>query len=152
MGGGPPMMMGGGVPPPGPPMMMQGRPGGPPGMGGDMDDGPSANKRAKGEESLIPEAQFAATNPSPVTFSVFIPAMADKTEWQLNGQVRHLAKQVGENMNTCLFFQVLNLTLPLSESVATIKSKIQSEVSFNFKTRGFHMFYQISNTWVSRGL
>jgi hypothetical protein len=35
-------------------------------------------KRMRGEESLIPESEFFARHPSPVTFKVAVPNMADK--------------------------------------------------------------------------
>ena len=44
------------------------------------------NKRARGEDNLMPEADFLARNVSPVTFRVLVPAAADKPEWKLNGK------------------------------------------------------------------
>lgn len=62
-------------------------------------------KRQKTEEQLIPEAEFLTMYPSPVTFGVQVPHVSDKPEWSLNGQF-------------------ITLTLPLTETVATIKNKL----------------------------
>ena len=68
------------------------------------DDGPPS-KKAKSEEALIPEAEFLAKSSGPVTFTVQVPKVPDKSEWKLNGQT-------------------VNLTLPLTDNVSVIKAKI----------------------------
>ncbi|XP_072045442.1 splicing factor 3A subunit 1-like [Amphiura filiformis] len=108
---GPPMM--GGMPPrPGMPPVPGGMPPIPGGMPDAMrmggDDGPPA-KKAKTEESLIPEDTFLARNKGPVTFRVAIPNLGDKPEWKCNGQL-------------------LTFTLPLTDQVSVIKAKIFEEL------------------------
>lgn len=83
-----------------------------------LPDEPAA-KKAKTEESLVPESEFLAQHPvriiiiskkkiifickqSPVTFKVIVPHMPEKSEWRLNGQI-------------------VSLTLPLNDSVSTKK-------------------------------
>lgn len=68
------------------------------------EDEPPA-KKVRTEESLIPESQFLAKNKSPVTFKVAVPLMADKAEWKLKGQM-------------------INITLPLRDTVSVIKAKV----------------------------
>merc|ERR550517_1376107 len=75
------------------------------GPGPDLDDGPAA-KRARGEDSLIPEAEFMARNPPQVTFKVMAPVFGDKPEWNLHGQV-------------------LQMTLSLRDQVSAIKARSQ---------------------------
>jgi len=75
--------------------------------GQDEDEPPG--KRSRTEENLVPEGEFLARNPGPVTFKVAIPAMPDKPEWKLEGQQ-------------------LSLTLPLTESVNTVKLRIMEEL------------------------
>ncbi|XP_077977951.1 splicing factor 3A subunit 1-like [Glandiceps talaboti] len=67
------------------------------------DEPPS--KRQKTEDALIPEQQFLAKNPSPVSFKVQVPSMPDKPEWNLKGQT-------------------MTLTLPLTDQVSVIKAKL----------------------------
>ena len=50
-----------------------------------------------------------ARNVSPVTMSISVPSMPDKPEWKLEGQM-------------------LSITLSLTETVNTIKSKIMEEL------------------------
>ncbi|XP_023330282.1 splicing factor 3A subunit 1-like isoform X2 [Eurytemora carolleeae] len=93
---------------PGPGGPRPGGPGGPGGPGmqhqrGGVEEPPA--KKQKTEENLIPEPEFIANNPSPVTFKISVPKMADKPEWKLNGQM-------------------LTLTYPLEETITTIKAKI----------------------------
>jgi splicing factor 3A subunit 1 len=68
-----------------------------------------ASKRQKTEEQLIPEAEFMAmhggSNGGLVTFTVQVPYVSDKPEWNLNGQG-------------------IQLTLPYTELVSTIKNKL----------------------------
>ncbi|XP_071954810.1 splicing factor 3A subunit 1-like [Antedon mediterranea] len=84
------------VRPPPPPRMMA------------QDEPPT--KKQKTEDALIPEDQFLATNPSPVTFRVLLPTVQDKPEWKLHGQM-------------------MNMTLPLTDSVSVIKAKLMDELS-----------------------
>ena len=65
-----------------------------------MEEPPS--KRARGEDNLMPEADFLARNVSPVTFRILVPSASDKPEWKLNGQM-------------------LAVTLPLSDSISAMK-------------------------------
>ncbi len=64
------------------------------------------NKRARGEDHLIPEGEFASANPSPVQFTVVCPVVASGGggEWRLNGQA-------------------VGLTLPLTDTVSVIKAR-----------------------------
>ena len=72
------------------------------------DDEPSA-KRSRTEENLIPEEIFMARNPSTVTMQVSVPSVPDKPEWKLEGQM-------------------LSITLSLSDTVNSVKSKIMEEL------------------------
>ncbi|KAF6206363.1 hypothetical protein GE061_017596 [Apolygus lucorum] len=95
----------------------------------DMDDEPVA-KKLKTEESLIPEAQFIANNKGPAAFKVMVPLLTDKPEWKLNGQT-------------------LTFTMPLTDSVAALKSKIQEVVGMppaKQKLQCEGMFYKDSNS------
>ncbi|XP_044755983.1 splicing factor 3A subunit 1 [Coccinella septempunctata] len=94
-----------------------------------LDDEPS-NKKARNEDSLVPEEVFLARNPSPVNIKVSIPVAPEKSEWKLNGQV-------------------MALTLPLGESVSNLKVKIQEETGMPpAKQKLFYdgMFFKDSNT------
>merc|ERR1719510_801631 len=72
-----------------------------------MDEPP--NKKPRGEDNLMPEADFLARNVSPVTFRVLVPNVgADKPEWKLNGQM-------------------LSVTLPLSDPISAMKAKIHED-------------------------
>jgi len=73
----------------------------------ELDDEPP-NKRPRGEDHLIPENLFAQQSPSPVTFQVVCPVMAEKSDWKLSGQA-------------------VSLTMPLMESVSTIKMRLHEE-------------------------
>jgi len=72
-----------------------------------MDEPP--NKRQKTEENLIPEDIFLQRNMSPVAFKVLVPAIPDKPEWKMNGQM-------------------MGLSLSLTDTVNTIKAKIFEEL------------------------
>ena len=74
-----------------------------------MEDDEPAAKRSRTEENLIPEGEFLARNVSPVTMKVSVPNMPDKPEWKLEGQM-------------------LNVTLDLTETVNSVKSKIMDEL------------------------
>ncbi|XP_015120125.1 splicing factor 3A subunit 1 [Diachasma alloeum] len=65
----------------------------------------SPAKKAKSEDSLIPEAQFLARHKGPVQLSVVVPLMTDKPDWKLNGQT-------------------LSITLQPNDTVATLKASI----------------------------
>ena len=71
-----------------------------------------ASKRQKTEEQLMPESEFLAqhADKGPVTFTVQVPSVGDKPEWNLNGQT-------------------LQITLPLTETIATIKNKLAEILS-----------------------
>ncbi|XP_066149646.1 splicing factor 3A subunit 1 [Euwallacea fornicatus] len=89
-----------------------------------------ANKKMRNEDSLIPEEIFVARNPGPIGIKVAIPMMPEKSEWKLNGQM-------------------LAYTLPLTESVANLKAKIQEELSMPpAKQKLFFdgMFFKDQNT------
>ena len=62
------------------------------------------HSRPRGEDHLVPESVFAQQSPSPVTFQVVCPVMAEKSDWKLSGQA-------------------ISLTMPLMESVSSIKVK-----------------------------
>lgn len=87
--------------PPAPPVMEQ--PVAPP----PIEDEPPG-KKARTEDNLLPEAQFMALHKGPVTLQVQIPSGSDKPEWRLNGQT-------------------VSISLALSDSVTTLKSKLQDE-------------------------
>lgn len=71
-----------------------------------------ASKRQKTEEHLIPEADFLAQYQSrgPVKFYVQCPVVSEKPEWNLNGQS-------------------ISLTMPLTETVTSIKNKLTDRKS-----------------------
>lgn len=71
------------------------------------DDEPP-NKKQRSEDNLIPENEFIAAHNGPVSLQVQAPSGSDKPEWRLNGQI-------------------ISITLSLSDSVSTLKSKIQEE-------------------------
>lgn len=79
----------------------------PPPMALGLDDEP-LSKRQRTEDNLIPEEEFMAKNPSNVTIKVQVPNSSEKPEWKLNGQV-------------------LNLTLPLKETISVVKTKIHEQ-------------------------
>ncbi|XP_064080523.1 splicing factor 3A subunit 1-like [Macrobrachium nipponense] len=90
-----------GPPPPGPPM------GGVVGVDKDDDEGPAA-KRARTEDTLVPEEDWARRFPGPVKFQVAVPQVSDKPEWRLMGQT-------------------LSLTLPVTDPVSVVKAKLHEE-------------------------
>ena len=88
------------------------------------------NKKARGEDNLMPEADFLARNVSPVTFRVAIPSAADKPEWKLHGQM-------------------LTLTLPLSDPISVLKAKLHDETGMppgKQKLQLENIFFKDSNT------
>ena len=74
-----------------------------------MEDDEPASKRSRIEENLIPEGEFLARNVSPVTMKVAVPNMPDKPEWKCDGQM-------------------MSVTLALTETVNSVKSKIMEEI------------------------
>ncbi|KAK5650904.1 hypothetical protein RI129_001933 [Pyrocoelia pectoralis] len=96
---------------------------------GSIDDEPS-NKKMRNEDSLIPEEVFLARNTNPVTLKVSIPMQPEKTEWKLAGQI-------------------LTFIMPLSETVANLKAKVQEDTAMTpAKQKLFYdgMFFKDSNT------
>ncbi|EDV42309.1 uncharacterized protein Dana_GF17916 [Drosophila ananassae] len=86
-------------------------------------------KKMRSEDNLIPEADFIASHKSPVTIQVQVPN-SDKSEWKLNGQM-------------------IAITLPLTEPISTLKSKLQDETGMPpAKQKIFYegMFFKDSNT------
>ncbi|XP_065169774.1 splicing factor 3A subunit 1 [Atheta coriaria] len=72
-----------------------------------LEDEP-ASKKARNEDSLIPEELFLAKNPASLSVKVNIPMAPEKSEWKLAGQT-------------------LAVTLPLGDAVSVLKAKIQEE-------------------------
>ncbi|KAH9526275.1 splicing factor 3a, subunit 1 [Dermatophagoides farinae] len=63
-------------------------------------------KKQRTEDNLIPEQEFLKTcSSSNLTIKVHVPQSSEKTEWKLNGQV-------------------INLTLPYTDSLSVVKAKI----------------------------
>ena len=94
----------------------------------EMDEPP--NKKARGEETLMPEADFLARNVSPVTFRVVVPNAGDKPEWKLHGQL-------------------LTLTLPLSDPISALKARIHEDTGMppgKQKLQMENIFFKDSNT------
>ncbi|XP_066995225.1 splicing factor 3A subunit 1 [Anabrus simplex] len=92
------------------------------------DEPPS--KKMRTEETLIPEGAFLAKCKGPVSFKVAVPVMTEKPEWRLKGQL-------------------LNLTLPLTDTVAVIKSKIHEETGMppgKQKLQWEGLFFKDSNS------
>lgn len=96
---------------------------------GEGEDEP-LTKKAKTEDCLVPEAQFLMQNKGPVTFKVVVPLLADKPEWKLNGQA-------------------LTLTLPLTDTVASVKASISEAIGMPAAKQKLHcdgIFYKDSNS------
>lgn len=72
---------------------------------GDKSDDEPVFKKLRTEDSLEPEEQYLAKVQGPITFKIMCPAMPEKAEWKLTGQT-------------------IELTLPLTDSVAAVKAKI----------------------------
>lgn len=63
-------------------------------------------KKQRTEDNLIPEEEFLKTCSSPnITIKIHLPKSSEKPEWKLNGQV-------------------INLTLPYTDSLSVVKAKI----------------------------
>lgn len=72
----------------------------------DKTDEPVAKKsRTDTDNELMDEQEFLATHPSPVTFTLQVPDMREKTEWRCHGQT-------------------LSFTLPLTDQISVIKAKV----------------------------
>lgn len=94
-----------------------------------IDDEPP-NKKLRGEDNLLPEDQFLAMHNGPVTLQVQIPSASDKPEWRLNGQT-------------------VAITLSLTDTVTTLKQKLQDEtgmVPAKQKISYDGMFFKDSNS------
>lgn len=99
---------------PGPPMGMggpgnMGAPGGMtgppgiPGVGEEEEEGPAA-KKARTEDTLVSESEWSRRYPGIVKFRVVMPEVADKTEWQLNGQTLQAGFSLVENVSALKAF------------------------------------------------
>ncbi|XP_017474571.1 PREDICTED: splicing factor 3A subunit 1-like [Rhagoletis zephyria] len=64
-----------------------------------------AYKKARTEDSFIPESEFLQNNPPNVSVKIQVPHSSEKSEWRLNGQV-------------------INLTLPYTDVFSVVKAKI----------------------------
>lgn len=64
-----------------------------------------AYKKARTEDSFIPESEFLQNNPPNVSVKIQVPHSTEKAEWRLNGQV-------------------INLTLPYTDVFSVVKAKI----------------------------
>merc|ERR1711997_1167011 len=101
---------------------------GPPMQQMEMDEPPS--KKARGEDNLMPEADFLARNVSPVTFRVVVPNMQDKPEWKLHGQT-------------------IAVTLPLSDPISALKARLFDETGMQAGKQKLQMeniFFKDTNT------
>lgn len=65
-------------------------------------------KKLRVEDNLLTEADFLAMHNGPVTIQVQVPSGTDKPEWRLNGQV-------------------IGINIALTDTVATLKAKLQEE-------------------------
>ncbi|XP_050506263.1 splicing factor 3A subunit 1 isoform X2 [Diabrotica virgifera virgifera] len=133
----PPIMMTGPPPIPGFPVAPMSSPMGPPMNLSPMkhqaeaphEDEPS-NKKMRNEDSLIPEKLFLARHQSQVAIKISIPHMPEKSEWKLTGKM-------------------ISWTVPLAESVANLKAKLQEETNMPpAKQKLFFdgMFFKDSNS------
>ncbi|XP_053980411.1 splicing factor 3A subunit 1 isoform X1 [Hylaeus volcanicus] len=87
-------------------------------------------KKLRTEDSLVPEQQFLARNKGPVQLNIAVPMMTEKAEWKLNGQT-------------------LNITLQVSDSVATMKALIHEQTGMppgKQKLQYEGMFFKDSNS------
>lgn len=74
-----------------------------------LEDDQPPNKRARTEDNLIPEQEFLQRHNGFITVQVQIPNAADKGDWKLNGQL-------------------VSMTLALTDTIATMKAKLQEEI------------------------
>lgn len=87
-------------------------------------------KKLRTEDSLIPEQQFLTRNKGPVQLNIVVPMMTEKAEWKLNGQT-------------------LNITLQISDTVATMKALIHEQTGMppgKQKLQYEGMFFKDNNT------
>lgn len=88
------------------------------------------NKKQRSEDNLMSESEFMAIHNGPVSLQVQAPTNVDKAEWRLSGQM-------------------IPITLSLSDSISTLKSKIQEETGLPpAKQKISHegMFFKDNNT------
>lgn len=96
----------------------------------EVDDEQPPAKKMRTEETLMPEGEFMAKNPSPVPLKVAVPNMSEKPEWRLKGQL-------------------LSLTLPLTDTVSVIKAKVHEETGMPPGKQKLHwegIFFKDSNS------
>lgn len=74
-----------------------------------MEEEPASKKAKSAEDALIPEQQFLTTCGPNTTFNVSLPSVPDKPEMNLNGQM-------------------ITFTLSLTDSVGTLKAKINEAI------------------------
>ena len=102
----------------------------PPGMQQQRREEEPPSKRPRTEDSLIPEDMFLAKNRGPVTFTIVVPVVEDKPEWKLNGQM-------------------LSVTMPLTDTVSALKTKIMEEVGMpqgKQKLQHENIFFKVSRS------
>ena len=87
-----------------------------------------AHKRQKTEEQLMPEAAFLGMHPGPVRFSVQIPNMPDKPEWNLMGQLILFTMPLTETVKItlCLFWGMTK------RQKMSLKFLTETEIFFSF--------------------
>ncbi|XP_058813411.1 splicing factor 3A subunit 1 [Topomyia yanbarensis] len=94
----------------------------------DLDEPP--NKKSRTEDHLIEENVFMQRHKGPVTIQVQCPNLSEKSEWKLSGQT-------------------ISMQLQLTETVSTMKGKLQTETGMPpAKQKIFYegMFFKDSNT------
>lgn len=82
------------------------------------------------EDSLVPEEVWAARHPAPVPLKVAVPALPDKAEWRLNGQL-------------------LGYSLAPRDTVAQLKARLQDDTGMQPAKQKLHLdglFLKDSNT------
>uniref|UniRef100_A0A1L8DHC8 Splicing factor 3A subunit 1 n=1 Tax=Nyssomyia neivai TaxID=330878 RepID=A0A1L8DHC8_9DIPT len=117
-----------GAPMPGPPLMEAPQQPPPMQVVEPPDEPPS--KKSRTEDHLIPEMQFLARHQGPITIQIQVPSMTEKSEWRLNGQT-------------------VAITLSLTDTIATMKGKLQDETGMppaKQKISYEGMFFKDSNT------
>ena len=67
-------------------------------------------KKLRTEDNLIPEQEFLKSNPPNVSVKIQVPHSTEKSEWRLNGQV-------------------INLTLPYTNTFSVVKAKIHELIN-----------------------
>jgi len=80
----------------------------PPNMSAQNMEEEPAFKKQRTEENLMPEEEFIKKSPGNVTFKVQVPHSTEKPEWKLMGQI-------------------INLTLPLTDTLSVVKTKIHEQ-------------------------